>query len=174
MKKDLNHYLALPYKIEIVPIPEEEGGGYLAKLPQFGALGIVGDGDTKEEALADLAENQKERFMQYLEERLEIPEPEVGGDDYSGRFVVRLPKSLHRELALAAHKNGASLNQYVCTLLAMNFQSDRLAATLSGMQGEIQSLNQCIGALKYQMREKQPSGSYDVGALYADEYPAAA
>lgn len=50
MKKNLNHYLALPYRIEIVHIPEDEGGGYMARLPQFGAMGIVGDGDTKEEA----------------------------------------------------------------------------------------------------------------------------
>ena len=75
MKKDLSYYMALPYKIEIVSIPEDEGGGYLAGLPQFGTLGIVGDGDTKEDALADLAENRKNRFEQYLEEGLEIPEP---------------------------------------------------------------------------------------------------
>ena len=177
MKKDLNYYLALPYQIEIVPIPEDEGGGYLARLPQFGTLGIVGDGDTKEEALADLEENQKNRFEQYLEEGLEIPEPEVEGDDYSGRFVMRLPKFLHRELAQSAKKNGISLNQYVCTLLAINFQSDRLAATLAGMQEEIQSLDQRMGDLKYlkdQVGKTQKFGSYNIRALCADEYPAAA
>lgn len=81
MKKDLNYHLALPYKIEIVPIPEDEGVGFLARLPQFGVLGIVGDGGTKEEALADLAESRKDRFRQYLEEGLEIPEPNVYIDD---------------------------------------------------------------------------------------------
>lgn len=174
MKKDLNYYLALPYKIEIVPIPEGEGGGYLARLPQFGTLGIVGDGDTPEEALADLAENRKDRFQQYLDEGFEIPEPDVESDEYSGRFVARIPKFLHRELTQSAQKNGVSLNQYVCTLLAMNFQSDRLAARLTVMQEEIQSLNQCIGALKYQVKKTQQSGSYDIRALCADEYPAAA
>ncbi|WP_054689386.1 type II toxin-antitoxin system HicB family antitoxin [Desulfosarcina cetonica] len=129
MKKNLNHYLALPYRIEIVHIPEDEGGGYMARLPQFGAMGIVGDGDTKEEALADLENSQRERFQYYLEEGLEIPEPEIADDNFSGRFLVRLPKFLHRELAQAAQQNGVSLNQYVCTLLAMNFQTDRLAAT---------------------------------------------
>jgi antitoxin HicB len=118
MKKDLNGYLSLPYKIEIVPIAEDEGGGYLARLPQFGVLGIVGDGETKEEALADLAESQKERFQKYLEEGLEIPEPETDPDEYSGRFLVRFPKYLHRELSKAAKENGVSLNQYICTLLS--------------------------------------------------------
>ena len=174
MKKDLNYFLALPYKIEIIPIPEDEGGGYLARLPQFGTLGIVGDGETKEEALADLEENQKDRFQQYIEEGLEIPEPDVDAEEYSGKFVARIPKFLHRELTQAAQKNGVSLNQYVCTLLAMNFQSDRMTETLTGMKDEIHSLNQCIGALKYQVDKAQPSGSYNLSSLSADEYPKAA
>jgi predicted HicB family RNase H-like nuclease len=174
MKKSLNDYLALPYKIEIVPIPENEGGGYMARLPQFGELGIVGDGDTLQEALADLAENQKERFEQYLEEGLKIPEPEVEDDEYSGRFVVRIPKFLHRELAQSAKKNDISLNQYVCTLLAMNFQSDRLTVTVEGMQMELQSLNQCIGAIDYQIKNARQLEPDDIKIFYSDEYPEAA
>ncbi len=174
MKKSRDDYLALPYKIEIVPIPENEGGGYLARLPQFGELGIAGDGDTPEEALADLAENQKERFEQYLEEGLNIPEPEVEEDGYSGRFVVRIPRFLHRELAQSARKNEISLNQYVCTLLAMNFQSDRMAAVLKGMQSELKSLNQCIGAIDYQVKNTWQLESYDIKTFYSDEYQAAA
>ncbi|MFW6333449.1 MAG: toxin-antitoxin system HicB family antitoxin [Thermodesulfobacteriota bacterium] len=174
MKKDLNYYLALPYKTEIVPIPEEEGGGYMARLPQFGSLGIVGDGDTKAEALADLAENQKERFEYYLEEGLEIPEPEEERDNYSGRFVLRVPKYLHKELAQSARKNEVSLNHYVNTLLAMNFQSDRLASTLNGMQEEIRFLNQCIGSLDYHFNQSLPTGGYDTGLFMTEEYLPAA
>lgn len=174
MKKDLNYFMALPYKIEIIPIPEDQGGGYMARLPQFGVLGIVGDGETKEEALTDLAENQKDRFQQYLDDGLPIPEPNVDDEEYSGKFVARIPKFLHRELTLAAQKNGVSLNQYVCTLLAMNFQSDRQTAVLTTMQEEIQSLNQCIGALKYQVKKGEQTGSYGAGALWPDEYPRAA
>ena len=107
----------------------------MARLPQFGRLGIVGDGETKAEALADLEENQKDRFEQYLEEGRPIPEPEPDPDkqDYSGRFVLRMPKFLHRELAQSARKNSVSMNQYVCTLLAMNFQSDRTKPTLDAV-----------------------------------------
>ena len=75
MKKDLNYYLSLPYAIEVQPIPDEEGGGFMARLPQFGALGIVGDGETSEEAVQDLHENKKRRFAHYIAEGLEIPEP---------------------------------------------------------------------------------------------------
>jgi hypothetical protein len=39
-------------------------------------------------------------------------------EEYSGRFVVRIPKRLHRELSLAAERNGVSLNMFVATALA--------------------------------------------------------
>ena len=47
----------------------------MAWMPQFGKFGIIGDGETPEEALKDLAENRKLRLAQYIEEGLEIPEP---------------------------------------------------------------------------------------------------
>jgi predicted RNase H-like HicB family nuclease len=47
----------------------------MARLPQFGALGILGDGETSEEAVQDLHENKKRRFAHYIAEGLEIPEP---------------------------------------------------------------------------------------------------
>jgi predicted HicB family RNase H-like nuclease len=37
---------------------------------------------------------------------------------YSGKFALRLPKSLHRQLAEGAVRDGVSLNQYLVTLLA--------------------------------------------------------
>jgi len=115
MKKNLDYYLSLRYPVEIIPIPEEEGGGYMARMPQFGDA-IIGDGDTPEEALADLEEFKKERFRDFLEAGKPIPEPEK--EEYSGRFVVRIPKYLHRALAEEAKKNGVSLNQFVTSLLA--------------------------------------------------------
>lgn len=37
---------------------------------------------------------------------------------FSGRFVIRLPKGLHRSLVKAASRNGVSLNMFVATALA--------------------------------------------------------
>lgn len=152
MKKDLNYYMSLPYKIEIFPIPESEGGGYMARLPQFGRLGIVGDGASKAEALADLEENQRDRFEQYLEEGLTIPEPEPDPDrqNYSGRFVLRIPKFLHRELAESARQNSVSLNQYVCTLLALNFQTIRKTGASADLREESRPRHPKPGAVTYQ------------------------
>ncbi len=43
--------------------------------------------------------------------RFDVPLPN-SADRYSGKFVVRVPKSLHRSLAAAAEREGVSLNQY--------------------------------------------------------------
>jgi predicted HicB family RNase H-like nuclease len=174
MKRDLDYYLALPYRMDIIPIPEEEGGGFLARLPQFGELGIVGDGDTVEEALSDLAENKKVRFQHYLDEGLDIPEPDPGKDEYSGRFLMRLPKFLHRQLAESAQANGVSLNKYVCTLLAMHYQGDRLSGVLTGVYDELKSLNERIGALRYHMGPSKRLFRGNIGDYSADDYKVAA
>lgn len=79
MKKDLKYHLSLPYQVEVVPIPPDEGGGFMARMPQFGVQGIIGDGESPEEALQDLAENRKRHFAQYIKERVEIPGPAAGG-----------------------------------------------------------------------------------------------
>jgi len=47
----------------------------MARLPQFGELGIIGDGDNEAEALADLEKARISRFAGYLAEGREIPEP---------------------------------------------------------------------------------------------------
>ena len=75
----LNYCNELSYKIEIISIANDDGGGFMARLPQFGIQGIVGDGKTIEEALDDLFKNKKARFARYLEQGIPIPEPEQDG-----------------------------------------------------------------------------------------------
>jgi hypothetical protein len=37
---------------------------------------------------------------------------------YSGRLTLRMPVSLHHELAIGAAREGVSLNQFICAVLA--------------------------------------------------------
>jgi predicted HicB family RNase H-like nuclease len=123
VKKDLDYYMNLPYTIEVVPIPDSEGGGFTAQLPQLGRFAVVGDGETIEEAITDLEKLKRERFSVYLKDGVKIPEPEPEKEDFSGRFLVRIPKVLHRQLVEAAKDNQTSLNQYVTYLLSTNLIS---------------------------------------------------
>jgi predicted HicB family RNase H-like nuclease len=173
---DLDYYMNLPYKVELVPIREEEGGGYMARLPLFGKQGIIGDGETKEEALADLEKAKGARFERYLEEGLAIPEPQFDEEDFSGRFVLRLPKFLHRDLVLAAKDNGVSLNQFVVSLLSVRLGNERVFSLLMGMVEKIQSMNDLIGrhfdigGVGYHDR----MGAYQMAEPSEDEYRPAA
>ncbi len=108
MKKNLDHYLNLPYKIEIVPSPE---GGYAAKIVEL--PGCISQGQTLEEVIANI-EDAKVCWLEVaLDEGTPIPEPILSSEDYSGKLVVRMPKSLHRVLVEKAKEENVSLNQYI-------------------------------------------------------------
>jgi hypothetical protein len=53
-----------------------------------------------------------------------LPEPPVGPQrrEYSGKFNVRVPKSLHAALASEADAEGVSLNQLVVAKLALRLR----------------------------------------------------
>lgn len=46
--------MRLDYRVEIEPLAAADGGGYLARVPDL--PGCVSDGETPEEALANVAE----------------------------------------------------------------------------------------------------------------------
>ncbi len=59
-----------------------------------------------EEAVKDMVKNKEA-----------IPEP-IASRNFSGKFMVRVPPSLHRELVLEAEEARVSLNRYVSAKLA--------------------------------------------------------
>ncbi|MDM8548712.1 hypothetical protein QUF72_01490 [Desulfobacterales bacterium HSG2] len=114
MKKDLNYYLHLPYKIEVTPIPPEDGGGYEACLPEVGRFAIVGDGETPAEAIADLEKIKAEQFRHYLKKGIDIPEPDIESEEKDvERFVIRFPTTLRKEIVLQSRENGISPDEFI-------------------------------------------------------------
>lgn len=112
IKEEVEKYMQLPYTIKL--IKEDDGTYYVAvdELP-----GCASMGDTVEEAMEMIKDAMRGWLESNLERGLEIPLPEVMRE-YSGRFIVRVPASLHKKLVLEAKKEGVSLNQYVVYLLA--------------------------------------------------------
>ncbi len=106
----------LAYPVEIQKVKEDEGGGYLASIPLLS--GCMSDGETLEEAYDNIEEAKEEWLGSMLERNMEIPESMEEQENFSGRFIVRLPKSLHRTLVKLSHREGVSLNQYVTNTLA--------------------------------------------------------
>jgi predicted RNase H-like HicB family nuclease len=109
-------YMALPYNIVLRYVNDESGAYYFATVQELD--GCMSDGATLEETYANIQEAMEGWIETRLEAGFHIPEP-LGADKYSGKFVVRLPKSLHRRLAIEAEKEGVSLNQYTLYKLSV-------------------------------------------------------
>jgi len=101
--------MELPYNIVIRHVKDDSGEYYFATVQELD--GCMSDGATVEEAHANVREAMEGWLETKLEARLPIPKP-LDDDKYSGKYVVRLPKSLHRRLSAEAEKEGVSLNQY--------------------------------------------------------------
>ena len=100
------------YAINIAPIPEDEGGGYLVTLPNL--PGCIADGETIDAAIVEARDAFTAWTMAEREDQGELPAPKT----YSGQFVQRIPKTLHTRLVKRAASEGVSLNQLAATLLA--------------------------------------------------------
>lgn len=107
--KDVNYYMNLPYNYIIQLIKDESGEYFYAKVLELD--GCQSTGNSFEEAYRNLKEAMKEWIEIKIEHNICIPMPIVN-DNYSGKFVVRIPKSLHYQLSMEAREEGVSLNQY--------------------------------------------------------------
>jgi antitoxin HicB len=110
--------LRRPYRMVIASDPE---AGFVARAPEL--PGCLSDGPTEAEALASLRDAMAGWFELALERGIPIPEPaeaEGRGAEtrYSGKFVLRVPRSVHRQLAERAEAEGVSLNQMALALLS--------------------------------------------------------
>ncbi len=103
------------YPIVIRPLSVEDGGGYLAEVPDL--PGCMADGDTVEEALHDVESAVQSWILTAKEFGDPIPKPSVALN-FSGQWRMRVPKHLHAALVLQAKEEGVSLNMLAATLLA--------------------------------------------------------
>ena len=90
----LDEYMKKPYRMEIVE-DQDEGG------------------------FKNAVDAKREWFKAALEDKVEIHEPD-SLSKYSGQFKLRIPRSLHRDLAEHSVREGISMNQYCVYLLSKN------------------------------------------------------
>jgi antitoxin HicB len=103
------------YPFEIRPLNAEEGGGFLISYPDFSEC--ISDGETVEEALKNGRDALKATVAAMKAKGLAVPAPN-GGGVASGKFVARVPKTIHAQLATRAKVEGVSLNTLVLTFIA--------------------------------------------------------
>ncbi len=103
------------YPFEVRPLSEDDGGGYLISFPDFAEC--ISDGETVEEAIANGRDALKSTIAALKAKKLPVPAPNSGGVA-SGKFVARVPKTVHAQLATRARAEGVSLNALVLTFIA--------------------------------------------------------
>ena len=107
--------MGLAYRIEIYP--DENGEGFTALIPDL--PGCISSGDTPEDALASIDEAKRLWLEVALDQGDPVPEPTpLTLERFSGRFLVRSPRSLHRRLVERAGLEGVSLNQLVVSIIS--------------------------------------------------------
>jgi predicted RNase H-like HicB family nuclease len=102
-------YLDLPYNFIVKKITDESGMYYYATVLELD--GCQSTGETYDEAYKNILEAMEGWIEAKLENGFAVPAP-IETEKFSGKFIVRLPKTLHRKLSLEAVQEGVSLNQY--------------------------------------------------------------
>ena len=109
------------YSHVLSPIAAADGGGFLFTMPDI--PGIMADGATEEAAIADGREAFTATISALMDMGRAVPAPTLTAQDFapisaSGKFVARVPRSMHIQLAARAKTEGVSLNTLVLTLIA--------------------------------------------------------
>ena len=148
--EELKRYLALPYHIVLRPDEDDEGTYWIAGISEL--HGCETEGRTQAEAMTNLEDAKRTWIRWNLEHGHPVPEPAYL-EDVSGRLLLRMPKSLHRSLVLAAERERTSLNQYIVKVLAERGTASRaVEAELREVQRQLAALTDKIAEL-----ERQPA-----------------
>ncbi len=103
------------YPFTIRHLSTEEGGGYLIEFPDL--PGCMSDGETIEEAIKNGQDALSCWIAAAKESKRPIPKPGQL-EEQSGKWVQRVPKSIHLRLVERAKAEGVSLNTLVISMLA--------------------------------------------------------
>lgn len=112
IEAQVQEILKRPYRKVITGDADE---GFLIQVPDL--PGCMTAGETMEEAVSMLPEAMACWLESVLLEGEPVPDP-TPIPEYSGKMLVRMPKTLHRRLIERAEVEGVSANQLAVALLA--------------------------------------------------------
>ena len=108
-----DHLRTLPYGILL---RKDEEGDWVARISEL--PGCTAHGNTQAEALKNLDEVMEVWLEDALISGAAIPGPHVDQRLPSGKWLQRVPRSLHKALVELAEREEVSLNQLVTSMLA--------------------------------------------------------
>ena len=109
IKKDIDYYMRLPYNIVLQEHYYKGDHCFLASVVEIN--GCYGEGATYDDAYTDIREKMRTWIRVRLERGDIVPEP-IDDASFSGKLNLRIPRSLHKRLAIEAAKAGVPLKEY--------------------------------------------------------------
>jgi predicted RNase H-like HicB family nuclease len=102
------------YRLEVYRDPEDDA--WVAEVPDL--PGCVAGGESADEAVEAAADAIEAWIEAATAGHRPIPLPRTADEELSGRFVLRVTRRLHAQLARTARSQGVSLNAFCATALA--------------------------------------------------------
>lgn len=120
----MNAQQEIKYDFRVKLLSEDEGGGYLIQVPQL--PGCMAVGQTLKETIEKLPDAIDTWLGEAKRLGRKVPQPQYmhRRHEYSGKLSLRMPKSLHEEIAILASEQDVSINQMIIYLLARGVGSE--------------------------------------------------
>ena len=147
-RKDLDFYLNLHYPVTIHPDPD---GGFVAEIEEL--PGCMTQGETLEKVFEAIEDAKQCWIEATFNNGQDVPLPR-DMEEYSGKILIRISKSLHRVLSRAAKQEGVSLNQYITSLLAAGVQREAILSRVQSVS-QPQTAEQILQQFQELARERE-------------------
>ena len=149
-------YLKRPYARILRP---ESDGSFGAEILEF--PGCFAVGDTGSEALQNLENVAESWILGVLAKKERIPEPLQEKEAFSGKLVLRLPRSLHKKATFAAEREGVSLNQFIsgCVAEAVGLSAGRASDHHQAIQEAAALLDAITTKVSYPDQKAESGGN---------------
>jgi len=105
------------YPYEVRPMTPDEGEGWIVTYPDL--PGCIATGKTEFEAIKEA----KDAVNSYIKTSEEFGDPLPKPGEFSGKFRLRVPKSLHARLVNQAKQEEVSMNTLAVSILAAGIAS---------------------------------------------------
>ncbi len=121
----------------------DEDNGFMATVPELPGLSAFGGNQA--EALSELAVAAQVYLESLKKSGMPVPDMQKA-ISYSGQLRLRMPKSLHANLADSARNEGVSLNTYIVTLLSKRQIAQEISKKLADIKMPFQTRIYILGS----------------------------
>ncbi len=154
-KNEVNELLKRNYDIKLV----FEDGYYIASCPDL--KGCIADGETTEEAIENLKDAKESWFYEMLDSGMPIPEDHVSLENYSGKILFRIPKSLQHKVTMEANKDGVSINQKLIQLTQDGLNAAILNTNLQRIEKRVEAIDKQFNTFENLLNKPRKGEKYN-------------